>query len=253
LLFIEFVMPDADEGNEPDIFSCFGRHCRTLSGVSQQRTTVLSLLAFALIGTAVKLNLVVSFDGAAEAWMQQHITALQTTLMLTLTQLASTGFILVMTALSAAALAHRRSGYWLARLALSVPACVLLNEVLKYLFHRPRPALEHPLVKLQTYSFPSGHAVAATVFYGFAAILLWSFVGSKVWRAVIGSVIVVVILMVSFSRVYLGVHYLTDVLAGMVEGVAWLSFVGMIVNGHRSVTTETTLPPKAAGVGSNMA
>jgi len=177
------------------------------------------------------------FDEAAEAWVRQQITPFRTTLMFTLTQLASTRFVLVMTLLLAAVLALRKSGYWLGRLALSVPGCMLLNEVLKYLFHRTRPAVTDPLVKLQTYSFPSGHAVAATVLYGFVAILLWSYIAPKVWRVVIGTAIVAVILGVGFSRVYLGAHYPTDVLAGLLEGVAWLSFVEMITNGHRPVTT----------------
>jgi membrane-associated phospholipid phosphatase len=213
--------------------------------VSQQRTTVLSLLAFAFVGVAVKLNLLVPFDQAAEAWTQRHITPLHTTLMLTVTELASVGFVSVVTALAAAVMAHQRSGYWLGRPALSVPGGVLVNEVLKYAFHRARPVLEHPLVELPSYSFPSGHALAATVFYGFAAILLWSYVAAKVWRVVIGTAIAAVILMVGFSRVYLGAHYPTDVLAGFLEGVAWLGFVGMITNRHRPVTTETTLAAKA--------
>jgi membrane-associated phospholipid phosphatase len=139
------------------------------------RITLLSMLAFDLVGITVKLNLLVPFDQAAEAWTQRHITPLHTTLMLTVTELASVGFVSVVTALAAAVMAHQRSGYWLGRLALSVPGCVLLNEVLKYAFHRARPALKHPLVQLPSYSFPSGHALAATVFYGFAAILLWSY------------------------------------------------------------------------------
>jgi undecaprenyl-diphosphatase len=221
----------------------------SLHDVPQQRTTVLTLLAFALVSIAVKLNLLVPFDQAAEAWTQQHITSLHTTLMLTATELAPGGFVSVVTALAAAVMAHQRSGYWLGRLALSVPGGVLLNEVLKYTFHRSRPALEHPLVELPSYSFPSGHAVAATVFYGFAAILLWSYVAPKLWRVVIGTAVVVLVLMVGFSRVYLGAHYPTDVLAGFLEGVAWLGLAGMITNRHRPVTTETTLAAKAAGVG----
>src|SRR5262249_12825710 len=128
------------------------------------------------------------------------------------------------------------------QLALSVPGCVLLNEALKYVFHRARPTLEHSLVELPSYSFPSGHALAATVFYGFAAILLWSYIATKVCRVVIGTAVVAVILMVGFSRVYLGAHCPT----GVLEGVAWLGFLGMITNRHRPGTTETKLVGKNA-------
>jgi hypothetical protein len=62
-----------------DISYRFGRQCRTLHDVSQQRAMVLSLLASASIAIAVKLNLLVPFDQAAEAWTQRHITRLHTT------------------------------------------------------------------------------------------------------------------------------------------------------------------------------
>jgi hypothetical protein len=65
----------------------------SLHDVSQQRTTVLTLLAFALVSIAVKLNLLVPFDQAAEAWTQRHITPLHTTLMLKATELASFGVV----------------------------------------------------------------------------------------------------------------------------------------------------------------
>src|SRR5205809_6530540 len=185
-----------------------------LAARSQRRALTLSLLAFLVLVTAIKVNVLAQFDEASEAWVQQQVTPVRTALMLLVTQLASTAVMVVLTALVAAVLVLRRSDYWLGRLALSVPGCILLNQVLKYLFHRSRPALAHPLVKLETYSFPSGHAVGATVFYGFTAILLWFYIASKLWRAVIGTAIVAVILGVGFSRVYLGAHYPTDVLAG---------------------------------------
>ncbi len=205
----------------------------TLDAMSQRWAVTLSLLAFLVLVTAIKLNVLEPFDEAAEAWVEQQITPVHTGLMLLLTQLASTGVMVVLTALVAAVLVLRRSDYWLGRLGLSVPGCILLNEVLKYLFHRSRPALAHPLVKLESYSFPSGHAVSATVFYGFVAILLCSSVPSRVRRVVIRLGAIALILAVGFSRVYLGVHYPTDVLGGMFEGAAWLNIAGMVTNRHR--------------------
>jgi len=88
--------------------------------------------------------------------------------------------------------------------------------------------------------------VAATVLYGFVAILLWAYIASKVWRVLISTAIVAAILGVGFSRVYLGAHYPTDVLAGVIEGLAWLNFAAMVTNRHRPATTQTTLTTKAS-------
>src|SRR5437870_670235 len=102
-------------------FCRFGRLYRSLHRVSERRATMLSLLAFAFVSTAVKLDLLLRFDHAAEAWVQQQLAPFHTALMLRFTQLASAAFVLVVTALLAAALALRKSGYWIGRLALSVP------------------------------------------------------------------------------------------------------------------------------------
>lgn len=101
-----------------------------------------------------------------------------------------------------------------------VPMGQLLNLVLKQIFQRPRPLVPEPLVHLATYSFPSGHAVASTVFYGAVCILVLQRVRSPAWRVTAVAGAATMVLLVAFSRVYLGAHYLTDVLAGMAVGVA---------------------------------
>src|SRR5262249_50901314 len=134
--------------------------------------------------------------------------------MLTVTELASIGFVSVVTAL-AGCYGSPQIRLLARQLALSVPGCVLLNEALKYVFHRARPTLEHSLVELPSYSFPSGHALAATVFYGFAAILLWSYIAPKVCRVVIGTAGVSGILLVGFRWVFLGAPFPPGVLGGV--------------------------------------
>jgi undecaprenyl-diphosphatase len=100
---------------------------------------------------------------------------------------------------------------------------MLINVLVKYIVHRPRPYFDNPLLILTTYSFPSGHALASTVLYGLLAA--FAVQASKTWRqrVVAVSIALCLIALVCFSRVYLGVHYLTDVLAGVLEGVLWLA------------------------------
>jgi undecaprenyl-diphosphatase len=94
----------------------------------------------------------------------------------------------------------------------------LLNGVLKLVFHRPRPELA--FVHLDTYSFPSGHAAGSAAIY---AILLYLFVRRRSWGARLAAAAgyVVLVAVVGLSRLYLEVHYLSDVLAGTCLGLAW--------------------------------
>jgi len=97
----------------------------------------------------------------------------------------------------------------------------VLNGALKLAFHRPRPELA--FLHLDTYSFPSGHSTAATVAYGALAFLLWPAARTARRRVALVAAAVCLVALVGFSRLYLGVHYLSDVLGGFALGATWLS------------------------------
>lgn len=129
--------------------------------------------------------------------------------------------LLAVTALLAAWRGWQRDAAALRLLAV-VPAGMLLNVGLKHAFQRARPVLEEPLVHLLTYSFPSGHAVASTVFYGAVCTLALRHARSRALRAGVVVAGVAMVLLVCFSRVYLGAHYLSDVIAGVAVGTLCL-------------------------------
>lgn len=129
----------------------------------------------------------------------------------------------VMTALLAAWFAWRKAHYWLIVLVTAVPGGMLLNVVLKHIFRRQRPSLEDPLLTLATYSFPSGHTVAATLFYGVLACFLVRRIHAWPRRALVVAAGCLMVMLVALSRMYLGVHYLSDVMAASAEGAAWLA------------------------------
>ncbi len=117
----------------------------------------------------------------------------------------------------------QRRRYRLLALVLAVPCGMLLNVLIKYAVHRHRPIFDNPFLKLTSYSFPSGHAMGATVLYGvLAAFAVWTVTAWR-WRLLAAFVAGLLIALVCFSRIYLGVHYLSDVLGGVTEGVAWLA------------------------------
>lgn len=191
-----------------------------------RRARLAAGLACVLVFVALALQLlgerpVARLDAEAIAWLAMHRSAGLTRAMLLVSEVHETVKLLGVAGLLAAWLLLRRDGVQAGRL-LVLPAAMLLNVGMKNAFLRPRPRLEEPLVQIATYSFPSGHAVASTVFYGLLCGLVFAH-----WRAAparIAAVIVAVtmVLLVCFSRVYLGAHYPGDVIAGAAMGLLWL-------------------------------
>ena len=114
-------------------------------------------------------------------------------------------------------------------LLLAVVGAQLLNNVLKLLFQRPRPSPVITMLPGQTWSFPSGHAMVSLAFYGFLAYLGWRLLRGR-WRAAWLSGLILLVLLIGLARMYLGVHYFTDVVAGYTAGFIWLDTV--ILGGH---------------------
>ena len=122
-----------------------------------------------------------------------------------------------------ALLMWRRDWHWIIVGLSAVGGGIALNTALKLAFHRERPTLAGLASALHTYSFPSGHTLAATVLYGVFVGYLLRTIRSRGARRTLIAVAVTVVLLVAFSRIYLVVHYLSDVLAAMAEGVAWFA------------------------------
>jgi undecaprenyl-diphosphatase len=119
-------------------------------------------------------------------------------------------------------LAWRRHAWW-ALVLIAVPTGMLANNGIKHLVGRSRPVLDDPLVRVTTLSFPSGHALAATLFYGALCLVVLAHVRRRGWRMAAVAVTLAMIALVAASRLYLTVHYFSDVLAGIAFGVAWLA------------------------------
>lgn len=163
-------------------------------------------------------------DASVSAWFHSHNQPVLTEFMLLITHWHSILGVSVMTAVLGVCLCLRRQHHSLRLLIVSVVGGMLLNAALKQVFQRPRPQFDDPLVALASYSFPSGHTAATTLFYGFLVLLLLQRTGqSALRRCVIVVGAAVMVLLVATSRIYLGAHYLSDVLAAIFEGVVWLS------------------------------
>lgn len=162
-------------------------------------------------------------DAEIAQWLHERTTPPMTTLMLAVTHLHSTLAISGYAIVAAALLYRRRRRRQLVTLFVSLAGGLTLNVLMKLAFHRARPAFEHPLLTLPTYSFPSGHVAASTLGYGLCVAWVCTRTRRPLWRglALLGSLVAVGL--VALSRMYLGVHYLSDVAAAFAEGVAWLA------------------------------
>ncbi|MEO6454830.1 MAG: phosphatase PAP2 family protein [Ginsengibacter sp.] len=118
----------------------------------------------------------------------------------------------------------------------------LVNYFMKLSFHRIRPP--HPLINpLNNFSFPSGHATSAFIFYGLLTYLVWKTNIAKPYKYLAGSILILFSLLIGFSRIYLRVHYTSDVVAGLCVGFAWLIltvwlFERLKKKAHREVKNE---------------
>jgi undecaprenyl-diphosphatase len=155
-------------------------------------------------------------------WLHQHASQEITAVMLGITWMHSMPGIVVLSLLFGAWLYRKRACYWLLALVLTVPGGMLLNVAFKHVFQRARPHFDDPLLTLGTYSFPSGHTASATVLYGLLACYLAAHAGTRRRMLAVAGALAAVAL-VALSRMYLGVHYLSDVLAAAAEGCAWLA------------------------------
>ena len=109
-------------------------------------------------------------------------------------------------------------------LTLTMTGAGLLSQILKSSFERSRPPLADHLVQVQGFSYPSGHSLGGTVFYLILAFLVTENFHSRTHKFVIFSVLIILILVIGLSRIYLGVHYPTDVVAGIMMGSVWAIF-----------------------------
>ena len=167
---------------------------------------------------------IVVLDTEIANWLHKRGTPEITAFMIAVTQFHSIPGTGLLAAAFGAVLAWLRQWYWLGTLALAMGGGMALNSLLKEAFARIRPYFDDPWISLTSYSFPSGHTAGAVLFYGvLAAFLVSRFYAPRQRIACLAGAVVAVAL-VAFSRMYLGAHYLSDVVAAACSSLVWLVF-----------------------------
>ena len=112
--------------------------------------------------------------------------------------------------------------------AVNLIVVTAINQILKFIFTRPRP-FEWMLIEESGYSFPSGHAMVSMAFYGMLIFLIWQTQISKTKKKLWTIVLTVLILLIGISRIYLGVHYASDIIGGFTLSLSYLIIATSIV------------------------
>lgn len=141
-------------------------------------------------------------------------------LMISITSLGEPVMLLIATFILAGFLLWRGRRAETTTLVIAASGALVLNLLLKQLFARHRPELWERTVDVKFYSFPSGHAMMSLVVYGMVAYLLAAHF--RRWRKLILMITVLLIVAIGLSRLYLGVHWFTDVVAGYAAGTVWV-------------------------------
>lgn len=147
-----------------------------------------------------------------------------------ITQLGGAIFLVTLTVILLIVIKNRKIGLLIcANLGIST----LLNQILKYIIQRPRPT-GYRIIDESGYSFPSGHSMVSAAFYGFLIYLIYKNIRNKYLKYLLITLLSSLIILIGTSRIYLGVHYTSDVLAGILISISYLIIFTAVTNYHSS-------------------
>jgi membrane-associated phospholipid phosphatase len=189
----------------------------------------LSLWAFGAIVDEQILEGETRTDERLAVWLHGRATEPLTDVFRAVTRLGNFITLFAVTLVAVVIFWRRRERIDAAFVALAALGAQVLSTGMKLGFRRDRPFFPDPLATESTFSFPSGHALVSLAVYGSIALVLARRLSSHTQRALLLGATALLVIAIGFSRLYLGVHFLSDVLAGFAAGTAWLALLYMVL------------------------
>ncbi len=220
--------------------------------------TLLAVLAAIVLGLAdgaSENNGLAAIDPLVWQWMVDHRTPAMTTVAIVVTEVGSTVSMTIIAIVTIGYLLIKRRRGDAVLVAVVAAGAGLLVRVGKATVGRERPPVEYRLVTETNESFPSGHALASAAILGVVLVVLLPSIRSRGLRIGVAIGVGLFVVAIGLSRLYLGVHWATDVLAGWVTGLAWLSLcltvrqVWRQTHGHPELLVDDPGPPAEPAAG----
>jgi membrane-associated phospholipid phosphatase len=205
--------------------------------------------------TLAMVNPLAGADHQIAGWFHAHLSHVFVNLLRAFSEPGSAQWIGVVLFLAVIFFVWKRAWPALATMIVAVPGGMLLNELLKLAVHRHRPFLDGWFVDWSGYSFASGHTIGATLLYGQLLLFLLPLMKSKRRQRLTILSAAMLVMLVGFSRIALGAHYLTDVIAAIFLGALWLMICALLLKSMRrrvvapvAIVVEEPRPATAATV-----
>jgi len=192
-------------------------------------TIALPLIVIVVLTVNVLNGDIYAFDEYIYSLVAGIISDDLTFIMKVITFLASGTFLCILSALLVLSILFKKgmNSFYTAVQVINITLSSLLNVGVKNLICRSRPNILQ-LMEVTGYSFPSGHSMASMSFYGFAIYLCCRFYKGKYKDSLI-ILLAILIVLIGFSRIYLGVHYTSDVIGGFAFGLLWLGLFTIMI------------------------
>lgn len=182
--------------------------------------TILSIL-FILLSVLIATNKTINLDNNIHSYILSIRNNHLNNIFKIITNLGSASCLIILTISILIFIKDKKIGR---NIIIHLSLALLLNQFTKIIFARPRP-ININLIKESGYSFPSGHSMISLVFYGYIIYQIHKSNINKNLKLIINTILIITILLIGISRIYLGVHYLTDIIGGFILASIYLLII----------------------------
>lgn len=212
-----------------------------INKIKNNKTLIYMMLPFLIIITLITSKIITGKELvidkiAHDVLVKQLRTPALTTFMKLITKLSDTGMIIILAIILSLLFIFKWKKPKVAKLIpYSLIMVTSMNQILKFIFQRERP-IGYRLIEIGGYSFPSGHSMVSMAFYGLLIYIICHYVENKYLKNSLIILNILIIIFIGISRVYLGVHYLSDVLTGYSISVIYLLILTKLLKKYQIIT-----------------